>query len=354
MDSLIQHNVSLADYCSLNAGGNAAHFAQISNTEQLTAACDWTRELGLPVYVLGHGTNSLISDAGLPGTVLVMRNDESPEADDDLIIANAGLPWDRLVQFCIAKGLWGVEFMSAIPGSVGAAVVINIAAYGQNVSEVLAWADVYNLHTGELSRLMVDDLGYSYKQSVLLKPDSPWVVTRAAFKLGAGPTKELEYAQALKIAAELDLEPNTLANRRTIVLEGRHRIGALYDETDPQREHTAGSFFKSPLVTAEQAEELAGYEETNITREQLLAQNRIHGGEARRISPAMVLLAAGFKRGQTWGPVRLHPQHVLKIENTGGAQAQQIYDVAQEIMSTVKAKLGIELEPEVRFLGEFK
>ena len=81
--------------------------------------------------------------------------------------------------------------------------------------------------------------------------------------------------------------------------------------------------------------------------------NQVHGGAQMRVSAAHVLLAAGFSRGQTWGPVRLHPDHILKIENTGGATAQNIYDVAMEIQRTVLDKLSIELSPEVRFLGEF-
>ena len=91
----------------------------------------------------------------------------------------------------------------------------------------------------------------------------------------------------------------------------------------------------------------------SIKREDLLRQNIIHGGDKSRVSAAHVLLAAGFARGQTWGNVRLHPDHILKIENIGNASAQEIYDVVQNIISTVQQKLGITLEPEVRFLGDF-
>jgi UDP-N-acetylmuramate dehydrogenase len=80
----------------------------------------------------------------------------------------------------------------------------------------------------------------------------------------------------------------------------------------------------------------------------------VHGGAQKRVSAAHVLLAAGFQRGQTWGPVRLHPDHILKLENTGGATAQQIYNVAMEIVNTVKNKLAVDLVPEVRFLGSFE
>ena len=108
------------------------------------------------------------------------------------------------------------------------------------------------------------------------------------------------------------------------------------------------------MVTTEQAKELAAFDESGKTLERIINQSKVHGGSAQRASAAHVLLAAGFKRGQTWGSVRLHDKHVLKIETLPGANAQDVYDVAHLVIQTVKEKLGITLEPEVKFLGEFK
>ena len=98
---------------------------------------------------------------------------------------------------------------------------------------------------------------------------------------------------------------------------------------------------------------VAGFDETGKTLDRIINQSKIHGGNAQRASAAHVLLAAGFHRGQTWGNVRLHPHHVLKIETLPGATAQEVYDVTQLILETVKDKLDITLEPEVKFLGNF-
>jgi UDP-N-acetylenolpyruvoylglucosamine reductase len=95
------------------------------------------------------------------------------------------------------------------------------------------------------------------------------------------------------------------------------------------------------------------FDETGKSPEQITKMNAVHGGDNLRVSAAHVLLAAGFKRGQTWGPVRLHPKNLLKIENTGGATARQIYDAAQLIINTVQNQLGISLEPEAQLLGQF-
>ena len=128
----------------------------------------------------------------------------------------------------------------------------------------------------------------------------------------------------------------------------------------PHGSATAASILGHPVVTAKKngevkikAEWAPFYERLLELREQLLRQNQIHGGSSVRVSAAHVLLAAGFRRGQTWKNVRLHPDHILKIENIGQASAQEIYQVVQEIIGTVKDRLGIDLEPEVRFLGQF-
>jgi UDP-N-acetylmuramate dehydrogenase len=349
----IEHNVPLKNLTSLNVGGPAEQLIEIGSDDDVTAILQ-ELDSSKPFWILGYGTNSLISDAGLPGATLRFHNKAEPVIEGTQVIVSAGALWDDFVQFSITHNLWGLELTSGIPGGVGAAVVINITAYGQRVSEALAWTDVVDPATGQISRLVAEDLDYSYKDSKLHKAGSKLIVLRAAFELSNEPTHKLEYASALKAAEDLKLATDNLVNRRQIVLEARRRIGSLYDENDPRRQRTAGSFFKNPIVSAKKALEIAEFEERGISKPKLLEQNRIHGGAEQRVSAAHVLLAAGFKRGQSWGPVRLHPEHVLKIENTGGATAQQIYNVAQEIIATVKTQLDVDLEPEVRFLGEFK
>jgi len=181
------------------------------------------------------------------------------------------------------------------------------------------------------------------------------VILRAAFALKPTPTQDLVYRSALDVAEERNHDIHTLDGRRQAILETRRRAGSLWDYRGPETQmHTAGSFFRNPLVSTETAEQLMAYDETGKSLELLKKMHQVHGGNQKRVSAAHVLLAAGFQRGQAWGPVRLHPDHILKIENTGGATAQAIYDVAQEIIATVKSKLDIDLTPEVRFLGEFK
>lgn len=346
----LQRNVPLAGYTSLQAGGPAENLLELEEDDSLT---DAVKSAAGPVWVLGFGTNALISDKGLPGTVVLNRTGKIEVGHDGLVRAGSGAVWDDVVKAALNSGLYGLEFTSGIPGGAGAAVAGNIAAYGQKIADTFIEATMLNSKTGEAGTWRNSDFDFSYRTSSLQRPENrDMIVLDTAFELRPEPAGELEYESALKVAAEINVKPDTLENRRRVILETRRRAGSLLADNS-KGPWTAGSFFKNPLVDESQVDAIVSHDETGISRERLLRQNAIHGGDKARVSAAHVLLAAGFHRGQTWGPVRLHPDHILKIENTGGATASEIYDVVREILITVKDKLGIELEPEVRMLGEF-
>lgn len=347
----IQNNVSLAKYTSLKVGGPAEQLIEIDDSTSLNEVLQ--AHSSEKITILGSGTNTLISDDGLPGLVVVNNTGNMELIDDVTIRVDSGADWDELVLFSISHGLYGLEFMSGIPGTVGGAVVGNIAAYGQKVADSLNEIDVHDTAARTLQTINNSELSFSYRSSNLQESKNKTkVILSATFKLSKEPTSHLEYESALKVAAEMRVVPHSLEDRRKIIMETRKRAGSLLDASH-QEHATAGSFFRNPLVNEEQVEKIVSFEEAGISKEKLLRQNILHSGDSTRVSAAHVLLAAGFKRGQAWGNVRLHPDHILKIENTGGAKAQDIYDVVELIVGSVKSKLGIELQPEVRFLGSF-
>lgn len=339
-------NESLAPYTSLRVGGIVEELRITTSYDEIVEALKGVKEES---WLLGYGCNVLISDNGLPGTTIVCRGG-SIEIRDSEIVADAGVWWDDVVLAAINNNLWGIELMSEIPSSVGGAVFGNIAAYGQQTSDTLSWIDVYDMRTGSITLHKKDDFDFQYRWSSF-QNDPEKVILRIGLNLSTTPLHELKYDSALMVAEELGLDPTKLEDRRAIIMETRRRAGSLYHPNDETAEHTAGSFFKNPMVSTEQAKELAAFDETGKTLERVENQSRIHGGDSHRASAAHVLLAAGFQRGQTWQHVRLHPKHVLKLETLDGATANEVYAVVQEILSTVKDKLGIELEPEVKFLG---
>ena len=343
-------NAPLAPYTTLHVGGPAARLLVLEPGDELTKVL---ADLTQPVWVLGFGANVLISDQGLPGSVVLNRHGRISQISPTRLNAESGVNWDDLVQKSLQLQLYGLELTSGIPGGVGAAVVGNIAAYGQKVSDTLVEVTVLDSRDLSVTTRPAAELGLDYRSSNLQRPDQQHlVVLDATFELSTAPTVDLEYASALKVAKELGVTPDNLANRRQVIMETRRRIGSLQSDS-AAGPYTAGSFFKNPVVNEDQVQAIIAHEEAGITRQELLRQNRLLSGNSVRVSAAHVLLAAGFSRGQRWGNVRLHPDHILKLENTGKATAQEMYTVVQEIVRTVQDKLGISIEPEVRFLGDF-
>lgn len=338
----------LAPYTTLGVGGPADTLIITETYDETLQVLQSTEN---PIWFLGYGSNCLISDKGLSGTTILWRGGSISHTDTELTV-DAGVLWDDLVKAAIEHGLWGFELMSEIPSTVGGAIFGNIAAYGQQVSDTLVWVEVYDTDTKEIYTLQQDEITFAYRQSSL-QSEPQRKILRARFKLATTPLHTLKYDSAIAIADELGLDPENLEQCRKIIIETRTHAGSIYHYDDPNAERTAGSFFKNPLVSIEQAKMLASFDETGKTLDRIVNQSKIHGGNAQRASAAHVLLAAGFHRGQSWGNVRLHPNHVLKIETLPGATAQDVYDVTQLILDAVKDKLDISLEPEVKFLGEF-
>lgn len=342
----------LAPYTSFHCGGTATT-AVIYDTQDPIDPADFAA-LERPLTFMGFGCNVLVSDEGLPGTTILFRAGNITQ-DGDTLIADAGVWWDDLVQYAINRDLWGLELTSYIPGSVGAAVVGNIAAYGQAVSDTLAWVELLDTDTGEHRRYTPDELGLEYRNCQLLQGNRQLLVIRAAFTLSRQSTGDVVYDSATKVADEFGYDLSTLDGRRQTILEARRRAGSLWDYRDETAARTAGSFFRNPMVAPEVAERIMDFDETGKSHELLRKMNTVHGGNATRVSAAHVLLACGYERGQVWpGGVRLHPQHVLKIENYADARAQSVYDVAHEIMAKAHELLGVDLSPEIRFVGEFQ
>lgn len=346
--STITQNTSLAPLTSLKVGGPAERLHTCQTTTEVLAAL---KDADGSHWMLGYGSNCLISDRGLPGDTILWRGGEI-EWHDHEVVVDAGVWWDDLVQASVDRNLWGLELMSEIPSSVGGAVFGNIAAYGQQVSDALAWVEVYDTSTGSSGYIDASEISFSYRESSLQsRPEI--IILRVAFRLSSSPLHELRYDAALQTAERLGLHHELLRDRREIIVATRERAGSIYHPNDPNASRTAGSFFKNPLVSQQQALDLASFDETGKTHERIMRQNQIHGGAAHRASAAHILLAAGFRRGQSWGTVRLHPDHVLKIETLPGANAQTVYNVSREITTAVKDRLDIDLVPEVRFLGNF-
>lgn len=347
----IKNNVSLATYTSFGVGGPAQFFTQVSTADELIEALRCTT-VDMPLHIIGYGSNSLISDKGLDGMTICVRGG-AINVDGSTVIADAGAWWDDIVTTAIEHELWGIELLSEVPGSLGAALFINIAAYGQSIGESVTWVDIWDRRSDAVTRLTEKDLKWDYKTSLFQSDEAKnWVIIRACLSLSKEPTTTLSYQKALDIATEKSLDTNSLLDRRTIIIEARRQAGSLWHPND-NKNHTVGSFFRNPVVSNKQATYIMSFDESGKSTEEIRKMNKVHGGNEMRISAAHVMLAAGFKRNQRWGNVKLNEHNLLKIEALPNATAQEIFDVATHIQRTCKEKLDVTLIAEARILGEF-
>lgn len=351
LNQKIQNNVSLSEYTSFGVGGIADNFIELSDYNSLLETLSQTDIK--PIWILGYGSNTLISDEGLPGLTVCLRGGNF-EIVDNTVITDAGVWWDDIVSYCVDMGLWGAELMSYIPGSIGAALNINITAYGQSIGPLVEWIDVWDPSTKSQKRLEKSELDWSYKHSIFQTDKyKDFVILRACLKLSKTSSDNVVYQKALDVAEELNLDLTDITNRRKVIGIAREKAGSIWSNDASNNARTVGSFFRNPVVDAETAEQIMSFDEDNKSIGQLKDMNRVHSGNTGRISAAHVLLAAGFRRGQTWGNVKLNDKNLLKIEALDGATAQEIYDVVVNIQQTCLEKLNISLEPEAQIIGIF-
>lgn len=335
----VKSQVPLAPLTTFHIGGPARLFAEIHAEEDLKVALALARERGLPLYVLGAGSNVLVPDAGVEGVVARMliggvAHEEAGE--DELLVAGAGVLWDDVVDAASAREMYGMENLAGIPGTLGGAVVQNIGAYGAELKEVFEYADAIDSTTGESRRIRLDDAAFAYRTS-LFKERRELVITRVALRLKKQALPNIAYADLAR-AQELGI---SLATPREIARAVRD-IRALKFPSGVE-EGTAGSFFKNPVISSAQAEAL---------------QKRFPGvplfpqGDGRaKVALAWLLDHALSLKGYTEGAVRCYEKQPLVIVAQRDATAHDVHAFADRIARRVLAELGIAIEREVDSFG---
>jgi UDP-N-acetylmuramate dehydrogenase len=278
----------LKRYTAWKIGGPADALLEPRDAGELVEAVDRAREHGVPVTVLGGGTNVLVRDGGIRGlTIRLAKALTSVEVEDRSVAAEAGVLYPVLANKTAGSGLRGLEFATGIPGTVGGAVYMNAGAYGGETKDVLDWADVFR--DGEVARMANADLDLTYRRSVL--QDHPdWVVLRAGYTLEPGDPAELKARIKEFRAQRMNGSPNR---------------------------PSCGSTFKRPE------------------------------GDF----PGRVIEAAGLK-GTRVGNIEVSPVHANYLVNLGGGTAEEALELIELVKEMVRERLGIELEEEVRVVGE--
>ena len=340
LDSInIQQNVSLAPLTTLKVGGPASFFVRAESESQIVDAFEYARKNDLKVFVLGGGSNVLVSDAGFAGLVIQVAL-KGIETLGSRVTAAAGEDWDPFVEYCVGKDLAGLECMSGIPGFVGGTPVQNVGAYGQEVAESIVQVKCFDRTEKNIVELENSECGFSYRTSIFNSSQrNRYVVLAVTYNLGEHGDPKIVYKD-LKEHFQ-DRQP-TLAETREAVLKIRRAKSMVIDPADPNSQ-SAGSFFKNPIVDIARFEKIAS---------SLADVPHFAAGDGLvKIPAAWLIEQSGFSKGYRMGNAGVSTNHSLALVNFGGASASEIVDLKEKIQRVVAEKFDILLQPEPVFVG---
>lgn len=348
----VQENVLLKPYTTLGIGGLARYFVVADNEEIIYKAVNWAKQENLPLFVLGGGSNLVISDSGFPGLVLHINNCgiESSFVDGKILVSvAAGETWDKFVALTVENNWGGVECMSGIPGKVGATPIQNVGAYGQEVKNTIVKVETFDRVLDKVAIFSNPECEFSYRQSIFKSSAKDrYIVTKVTFALTPEALPEITYSELQKHLSENGCVKPTLADVRKTVIFIRQKKAMVVDPKDPDS-RSVGSFFVNPIVDLEIFEALQDKlrkEDCTNTIPQFAAQP----GKIK-LSAAWLIEKAGLKKGYQKGNAAISSKHSLAITNQNNASAKEICALAAEIQENVKEKFNIHLEPEPIFVG---
>ncbi|AQZ67189.1 UDP-N-acetylenolpyruvoylglucosamine reductase [[Actinomadura] parvosata subsp. kistnae] len=337
----------LAPYTTLRLGGPARDFAEATSAEQLVSLIAEADRNDVPTLVLGGGSNVVVSDDGFDGLVVKVATQGmtvSRDGEQVVLVVEAGEDWDRLVARAVAEGWSGIECMSGVPGLVGSTPIQNVGAYGQEVAQTIRCVRAYDRRTRQVVDIEARQCGFSYRDSLFKRDLSRYVVLAVTYALDLSDLSgQLAYEE---LARRLGTEAGgrvPLDRARAAVLELRRGKGMVLDPDDPDT-RSAGSFFTNPVLTAEQAAELAvrapGHPGWDLP------------GGLVKVPAAWLIEQAGFPKGYERGPVRISTKHTLALTNpTGAATAADLLALAREVRDGVREKFGVTLVNEPVLVG---
>jgi UDP-N-acetylmuramate dehydrogenase len=353
---LIEENKPLAPFTTFGIGGPARWFVEAASEAEIAEAAAWAGVRGVPLFVMGGGSNLLVSDAGCDGLALRVRlrgilamstPDDTGQVDQRIYRVAAGEDWDGFVQRTVLEICAGIECLAGIPGTVGGTPVQNVGAYGQEVASVIARVRAYDLQEHRFVEFTAAECGFAYRRSRFNSEDrGRYIVTRVDYRLTPGGAPTLRYAELQRAFAE-GVQPS-LAEVTDQVRRLRQSKGMLIVEGDPDC-RSAGSFFKNPIITEEQFSQIAAAVEIAPPRFPAGPEAEYQGQV--KVPAAWLIEQAGFAKGYALGAAAISSRHTLALVNLGGASAAEVLALAGQITAAVEERFGVRLEMEPVRLG---
>jgi UDP-N-acetylmuramate dehydrogenase len=333
---MIQHNVSLRQFNTFGLDVTAKALARVNSQDSLSEILENARKNRSELLVLGGGSNILFTKdvsalvvlIDMEGIVVVAENEQ-----DVFVRASAGVPWHELVMHCVSRGWGGIENLSLIPGKVGAAPMQNIGAYGVELKDVFLELEAQHIHTGESRIFSNADCQFDYRESIFKTSlRGQYIIKDITLRLAKNPMVNTSYGAIAQELDKLGVQAPSVADvSRAVINIRRSKL------PDPAQLGNAGSFFKNPVVSEALAQEL-----------------RIRYPELPSYSaPKGIKLAAGWLieqcgwKGKIVGHTGSHRDQALVLVNYGGATGQEVLQLSESIMTSVRERFGVELEREV-------
>ena len=339
-DTLVTSNVDLQPYNTLNISAKARYFAEIQSQEKLCEILRHPDTGNMKIVVLGEGSNVLFTDDfdGLVLHINIQGREVLKETQEHIWLKlGAGENWHQTVRYCVEQGWGGIENLSLIPGTVGAAPIQNIGAYGVELQEVFEWLEGMDIEGRAIRRYDKEDCEFGYRDSIFKgELKGIVIVTNVVLKLSKNPIVHTSYGAIQEMLEERDITDPTIRDISDIVIDIRNS-----KLPHPNTLGNAGSFFKNPIVDEKVYE--------RIKKIHPQAPGYAMGDDEVKVPAGWLIEEAGWK-GKVVGNTGTYKQQALVIVNHGGATGQEVRKLAIKIRESVAEQFGIELVPEVNII----
>lgn len=337
----------LEEFTTLRVGGMADRLVVATTTDEIVACVAECDAAGIPLLILGGGSNVVVADDGFRGTVLLIRTSgyslSADACSGAMVTVEAGTVLDEFVAECVEREWSGLEALSGIPGTVGASPIQNVGAYGQDVSQTIAKVRTYDRAAKAFKTFLFADCHFGYRTSVFKSEPGRYVILDVTFQLRLGDhSQPIAYGE---LARDLGIEVGARSKLKLVreaVLKLRASKAMVLDELDHDT-WSVGSFFTNPIVSASVAASLP-----EVAPRYPQADGHV------KLSAAWLIEHSGMKKGFTLnGRAALSSKHTLAITNRGDATASDVLELASHIQKQVHERFGIELSLEPNLVGEF-
>lgn len=341
----IQENVSLKPYNTFGIDATARYFAEITTVEDLQALIAKKLDEEQKTFILGGGSNVLLTQ-NFDGLVIKMNISGKAVVEENAtsvwVRAGAGENWHQFVLYCIAHGYGGIENLSLIPGTLGAAPMQNIGAYGVEIQDVFEYLEAVDLKSGALKQFTHEECHFGYRESIFKNTlKDKYVITHVTLKLSKQPVVNTSYGAIEDTLNQLRAEEGYQA--RPAIQEVSDAVIHIRQSKlpDPKEIGNAGSFFKNPVIEAvkfaalqEQYPQIPAYP---------LPDGKV------KVPAGWLIEQCGWK-GKKVGNTGVHSKQALVLVNHGEAEGKEVWNLAMHIKASVEERFGIEISPEVNII----